>query len=104
VRRGAPNGVVSTFVYIVNADHTVAVRPVTLGVVDGERVAVTKGLSVGEIVVTEGGDRLRDGAQVLLPSTASPATTTHPPGGAKPGTPGSPGSHRPRTHAKPPSQ
>src|SRR6202035_1497671 len=33
VRRGAPNGVVSTFVYVVNADHKVAVRPVTLGVV-----------------------------------------------------------------------
>ena len=44
VRRGAPNGVVSTFVYVVNPDRTVKVRPVTLGVVDGERVAVTKGL------------------------------------------------------------
>ena len=33
----------STFVYVVNADHTVSVRPVTLGVVDGERVAVTLG-------------------------------------------------------------
>jgi len=88
VRRGAPNGVVSTFVYVVNPDHKVAVRPVTLGVLDGERVAVTKGLSAGEIVVTEGGDRLRDGADVLLPS-ASPVSA----GGA--------GSHRPRTHAKP---
>ena len=34
VRRGAPNGVASTFVYIVNADNTVSVRPVTLGIVD----------------------------------------------------------------------
>ncbi|MGC2031729.1 MAG: efflux RND transporter periplasmic adaptor subunit, partial [Steroidobacteraceae bacterium] len=49
VRRGAPNGVVSTFVYSVDSDRTVKVRPVTLGVVDGERVAVTKGLSVGEV-------------------------------------------------------
>ena len=40
VRRGAPNGVTSTFVYLVNADRTVSVRPVTLGVVDGEKVAV----------------------------------------------------------------
>ena len=32
-------------------------------------VAVTAGLKSGEIVVTEGGDRLRDGAQVLLPGS-----------------------------------
>ncbi len=102
VRRGAPNGVVSTFVYIVNADRTVSVRPVTLGVVDGERVAVAKGLSAGDVVVTEGGDRLRDGAQVLLPS-AAPPSAAHPPGSPRTGTgaPGSSGQHRPRTHTKP---
>jgi multidrug efflux system membrane fusion protein len=65
--RGAPKGVLTDFVYVVNPDHTVAVRPVTLGVVDGERVAVTAGLAAGEIVVTEGADRLRDGASVELP-------------------------------------
>jgi multidrug efflux system membrane fusion protein len=75
VHRGAPNGVVSTFVYLVNAaDNTVSVRPVTLGVIDGERVAVTKGLQAGDIVVTEGGDRLRDGASVILPAN----TPQHP--------------------------
>ena len=66
--RGAPNGVTSTFVYLVNADSTVKVQPVKLGVADGETVAVTSGLSVGDVVVTEGGDRLRDGAQVELPA------------------------------------
>jgi multidrug efflux system membrane fusion protein len=106
VRRGAPNGVVSTFVYVVNPDQTVTVRPVTLGVVDGERVAVAQGLSAGEVVVTEGGDRLRDGAQVQLPSAAGPAAAANPSGGARPGTgppgsPGAPGPHRPRTHPKP---
>jgi membrane fusion protein, multidrug efflux system len=105
VRRGAPNGVVTTFVYVVNSDRTVAVRPVTLGVVDGERVAVQAGLAVGEIVVTEGGDRLRDGAPVVLPSaTPAPAAGARPAAGAHPGapgTPGTPGAHHPRTHAKP---
>jgi multidrug efflux system membrane fusion protein len=101
VRRGAPNGVVSTFVYVVGSDHTVKVRPVTLGVVDGERVAVTRGLSVGEIVVTEGGDRLRDGAQVVLPTPKGPAATAQPPGTAGPGAPGSPGAHRQRARPKP---
>jgi multidrug efflux system membrane fusion protein len=101
VRRGAPNGVVSTFVYVVDSDRTVKVRAVTLGVVDGERVAVAKGLKPGEIVVTEGGDRLRDGAQVLLPSAAGSPAGAPSRGRAQPGASGPSGAHRPRTHAKP---
>jgi len=105
VRRGAPNGVATTFVYIVNADATVNVRPVTLGVVDGERVAVTAGLKAGEVVVTEGGDRLRDGAQVQLPSNApapapAPAADAQPPG--KPGAAATPGGRRGKGRGKPP--
>lgn len=68
IHRGAPGGATSTFVYRVKADNTVSVRPVVPGVVDGENVAVVSGLSAGDIVVTEGGDRLRDGAPVLLPA------------------------------------
>jgi multidrug efflux system membrane fusion protein len=97
VRRGAPNGVVSTFVYLVNADRTVSVRPVTLGVVDGERVAVTAGLAAGDMVVTEGGDRLRDGAKVQLPSSAPPAHASAAPSGGK----WTPGSKPPGTHRRP---
>jgi multidrug efflux system membrane fusion protein len=102
VRRGAPNGVTSTFVYLVNADRTVSVRPVTLGVVDGEKVSVTAGLKPGEIVVTEGGDRLREGSQVALPDAvrAGPAKATAQPG--KPGAPGTPGARRGRSRGKPP--
>jgi multidrug efflux system membrane fusion protein len=72
VHRGAPNGVTSTFVYLVNADGTVSVRPVTLGVVDGENVGVTAGLTPGQVVVTEGGDRLRDGVPVSVPGATPP--------------------------------
>src|ERR1700722_18117352 len=103
VRRGAPNGVVGTFVYVVNPDHTVKVRPISLGVVDGEHVAVSQGLSAGEVVVTEGGDRLRDGAQVQLPNATPPAAAKRPPGNAQPGSPGSAGQRRPRNHPKPSS-
>jgi multidrug efflux system membrane fusion protein len=104
VRRGAPNGVVSTFVYVVNSDRTVTVRPVTLGVADGERIAIVKGLEAGERVVTEGGDRLRDGAQVQLPAVATSAAAGASPGGAQPGAAAParpPGSHHPRAHTKP---
>lgn len=71
VRRGAPNGVQSSFVYVVNANSTVSVRPVTLGQVDGEHVIVKTGVDLGEVVVTDGGDRLRDGAQVQLPEATA---------------------------------
>jgi multidrug efflux system membrane fusion protein len=103
VRRGAPNGVVSTFVYLVNADHTVSVRPVTLGVVDGERVAVASGVAPGDVVVTEGGDRLRDGATVMLPGAAGGSSAAGKPAAASPaGTPPPggrpPGARPPGTH------
>ena len=71
-QHGARNGVATTFVYVVRADQTVSVHPVTLGTVDGERVAVTQGIQVGDMVVTEGADRLKDGATVLLPKIISP--------------------------------
>ncbi len=94
VQRGAPNGVTTAFVYIVNPDRTVSVHPVTLGVVDGERVAIAKGLAAGDIVVTEGADRLRDGAHVLLPN-ADPGAAPKPAGqsgaGARRKRPGGPG-------------
>jgi membrane fusion protein, multidrug efflux system len=107
VRRGAPNGVVTTFVYAVKPDDTVAVRPITLGVVDGERAAVTAGLAAGELVVTEGGDRLRDGARVSLPRaspaggarTAAAAGATAAPGTAPAKTGSADGQHRKRPPA-----
>ena len=71
VRRGAPNGVQSAFVYLVNPNNTVSVRPVVLGVVDGDNQAVRSGLSVNDVVVTDGGDRLREGAQVELPDATA---------------------------------
>ena len=59
-----------------NADNTVSVHPVTIGVVDGEKVAVTAGLTPGDVVVTEGGDRLRDGVPIAVPgATPTPART-----------------------------
>jgi multidrug efflux system membrane fusion protein len=63
VRHGAPGD----FVYTVSPDKTAHVRVVKLGPEAGESIAVLSGLNPGETVVTEGGDRLKDGGQVLLP-------------------------------------
>jgi multidrug efflux system membrane fusion protein len=61
--RHGPNG---DFVYVLNEDRTVSVRLVTRGIATTDLIAVDKGLDVGERVVTEGGDRLKDGARVQL--------------------------------------
>ncbi len=62
IQRGVPG----TFVYLVNADSTVSVRKVTLGVTNGERVEIVSGLDPGDRVVVDGADKLRDGAKVNL--------------------------------------
>ena len=61
--RIGPDG---NFVYVVNEDRTVSVRNVKRGDATVDVVAITDGLKAGEDVVTEGGDRLKDGARVLL--------------------------------------
>jgi len=61
-------GTPGTFVYVVKADSTVTVRRVKLGPAQGEIVAVDAGLEVGERVVVDGADRLREGAKVDLAS------------------------------------
>jgi multidrug efflux system membrane fusion protein len=59
--RHGPNG---DYVYVLNSDSTVSQRPVTRGESSVDNVAVMSGLEAGEQVVTEGGDRLKDGARV----------------------------------------
>ncbi|HTP94927.1 MAG TPA: MdtA/MuxA family multidrug efflux RND transporter periplasmic adaptor subunit [Burkholderiales bacterium] len=61
-------GTRGTFVYVVNADKTVSVRPVRLGPTQGESVAVEHGVTAGDQVVVDGADKLRDGATVELAS------------------------------------
>lgn len=60
------------YVYVVAPDRTARVRVVRLGPVVGEQVAVLDGLREGEMVVTEGSDRLTDGARVMLPGDKRP--------------------------------
>jgi membrane fusion protein, multidrug efflux system len=64
VRSGA-NG---DFAYVLNANHTVSVRAVKRGQANGDQLSITAGLKLAEQVITEGGDRLTDGAAVQLAS------------------------------------
>jgi len=85
IQRGAPG----TFVYLVNADNTVAVRPVTIGAASAERIAIQAGLALGDRVVVDGADKLRNGARVVPrnadgrpagPADRNAAPTPAPPG------------------------
>ena len=67
---GVQRGVPGTFVYLVNADNTVSVRKVELGVTDGDRVEVRSGLQPGDRIVIDGADKLRDGAKINVRSEA----------------------------------
>ncbi|MGE4242688.1 efflux RND transporter periplasmic adaptor subunit [Ramlibacter sp.] len=58
------------YVFVLQEDRTVKLRPVVKGQPLGDRVQVASGLQVGERVVTEGADRLRDGSRVVLPGDA----------------------------------
>jgi multidrug efflux system membrane fusion protein len=77
--RHGPNG---DFVYVVNADRTVSLRNVTAGVSGVNDVAITSGLALGEEVVTEGGDRLKDGARIQTSADRPPRATPPGPGDA----------------------
>lgn len=83
VQRGQPG----TFVYLVKADDTVEVRVVELGATDGEKVAILKGLQLGDQVVVDGVDRLRDGAKIRRPTRAAggPPIANAPPDATSPG-------------------
>jgi multidrug efflux system membrane fusion protein len=86
IQRGAPG----TFVYVVKPDQTVAVQAVTIGPSEGEKVSIQSGISVGDQVVTDGADKLRDKSKVVLrdpnappaPVTQTPNQTRRPRSGA----------------------
>ena len=90
--RIGPNG---NFVYVVNEDRTVSVRNVKRGDATVDVVAILDGLEAGEDVVTEGGDRLKDGARVVLqgdkPATGPRPGASGPRGPRAPGSPGGEG-------------
>jgi multidrug efflux system membrane fusion protein len=81
IQRGVPG----IFVYLVKADDTVQIRVVELGATDGERVAITSGLQVGDQVVVDGTDRLREGAKIRKPSAGPRSTSGSPVAAAPPG-------------------
>ena len=84
VQSGAPGD----YVYLVNADQSVSVHKVTPGPSDGKNTVILSGLTAGQTVVTDGMDRLSDGAKIKI-TAAKPA-----PGGAVAPVAPAPGAHQ----------
>jgi multidrug efflux system membrane fusion protein len=85
IQRG-PQG---TYVYVVGTGNTVKIQPVTVAQTTGGTVGISDGLQAGEVVVTDGQDKLQDGTKVIpnaVPAgsasagVASPNATSSPAG------------------------
>nr|MEA2798691.1 rane fusion protein multidrug efflux system [Phenylobacterium sp.] len=68
--RTGPDG---DFVWVLQPDRTVKKRKVARGPSTPTITSITQGLSPGEKVITEGGDRLTEGARVTLPGDSNVA-------------------------------
>ena len=81
------------FVYAVKPDKTVEARSITISLTQGNATLTTAGLNPGDVVVTDGQDKLQTGSKVE-PRVGGPSNTgggTN--GGAPSGTPVSPAPH-----------
>ncbi|WP_404535050.1 efflux RND transporter periplasmic adaptor subunit [Dyella agri] len=72
------NGAPGDYVYLVNADDTVSVHKVALGPSDGKNTVILSGLAAGQTVVTDGTDRLSDGATIKLAGAQAAGTGNAP--------------------------
>jgi len=68
--RTGPDG---DYVYVIDADSVAHIRLVKRGLASAEQILITQGLAAGEMVVSEGGDRVKDGAPVRRADAAPPA-------------------------------
>ena len=62
--RHGPRG---DYAWVLQPDQTARSRLVKVGPGTAETVSIISGLKLGETVITDGGDKLRDGAAVVLP-------------------------------------
>jgi multidrug efflux system membrane fusion protein len=93
IQRG-PQG---TYVFVTKPDSTVDIRPVTLAFTQENVSVIASGVAPGDIVVTDGQDKLQEGSKVEIRAPAAPiqqpqkagtSPASPAPGKQAPGTPG----------------
>ena len=77
-----------SFVYVVGQDKTAQVRPVKVGITQGTICSIDNGVSAGELVVTDGQDKLQQGTLVDARPGGSGSPTPTPPAGSRSQAPG----------------
>jgi membrane fusion protein, multidrug efflux system len=78
------NSAKGLFVYVVKADGTADLRPVTLGQRQGDLIIVSAGVKAGEQVITNGQMGVMPGGKVRVDNTGGPAKPAEPAAAPKP--------------------
>jgi multidrug efflux system membrane fusion protein len=60
------------YVYVVNANSTASMRQITEGATEGNEVQVTSGVAPGDVVITDGQDKLQEGSKVEVRAGSAP--------------------------------
>jgi len=75
----------TAYVWLVKPDRSVTVRAVTAGTQEGGQTQIAAGLAPGEVVITDGVDKLQEGSKVVPRFAGEESGGTKPSGGAKQG-------------------
>ena len=89
------------YVFVLKDDRTVSQRRVTRGQATVDKVQIATGLQVGERVITEGADRLREGSRVLLPGDTPGPAGARDGGGRRRGSEAAPATSTPASDLRP---
>lgn len=67
-----------TYVYVVKPDKSVEMRPVTIAATQGDVIALSSGVTPGELVVTDGLDNLHAGSKVVAQVASTAQASAQP--------------------------
>jgi membrane fusion protein, multidrug efflux system len=84
IQRG-PQG---TYVFVAKPDHTADIRPVTIAFTQENLANIASGVAPGDVVITDGQDKLQEGSEIQVRAPAAPINQPSP-AGAQPSPPAS---------------
>ncbi len=65
------HGPQGAYVYVIKPDRAADLRPVAVGITEGSETSIEKGVRAGELVVTDGQDKLQAGTKVEIRTAAN---------------------------------